>query len=346
MCGWAGAGNIGDELLTSAIVGVLREEGAAPVVASRDPAETARLHGVEAVGWGVGAARAARTIDGVVVGPGGILQDGSSLWNLPGHLGAAIVARRRGRPVAAVGVGAEPVSRRSSERMLRRALGGRPVVTRDAESTAALAEAGVDAATGRDLVFDADLGRFDGAGAPEEGELVVAVGPSVRPGRFLPASRRLVPPPLAAIAAAIDDLAARLDRPIALTAFRGARDRATAEQLAAALRSTARVVPDSVDDHVAAVAGARLVVTSRYHAVVLAVRAGAPTAVVSAEPKLGSLGAELPGVHLLPGWTEVAALDPEHLAAPSAPPTDETARSVVHRLVVEAGARGAGGDGG
>ena len=111
--GWAGAGNVGDELLTRAMVTRLRRLGAEPVVASRAPLATTALHGVDAVPWGPRGRAALAGIDGVCVGPGGILQDTSSLWSLPGHLAIAFLARRRGLPVAAIGVGAEPLRRRT-----------------------------------------------------------------------------------------------------------------------------------------------------------------------------------------------------------------------------------------
>lgn len=347
MCGWAGAGNIGDELLTRAIVGLLRAAGAAPVVASRDPAATRRLHGVDAVAWGPGAGRAVGAVDGVIVGPGGILQDDSSLWNLPGHLAPALRARARGLPVAAVGVGAEPLRRRSSRALLRRALAGRPVVTRDEASTAALIAAGIDATTGVDLVFGLDLDIPSGGDRPPgTGEVLVAVGPRVRPGLLLPAARRLEPPPIAAVVAAIERLAEREDAPVALAAFRGRRDRDVAEDLAARLTVPCRTVPATVDAHVAAVAGARVVLASRYHAVVLAARAGVPAVVVSSEPKLVSLAADLPGATRCSTWADVGSLAAVPAALAEPVPAAGRAAVAVRRLVDEAGAHATPGGGG
>jgi polysaccharide pyruvyl transferase CsaB len=307
VCGWAGAGNVGDELLTRAIVELIREAGAVPVVASRDPADTSDRHGVDAVSWGLGARRAVSAVDGVVVGPGGILQDRSSLWNLPGHLAAAFRATRLAVPVAGVGVGAEPLRRSSSRRLLRRALSSNVIVTRDQESSDALSAAGLhDVTTGADLVFGLAL-----PAVVKTGEIVVALGPSVRPGRFLPAARRLVQPPVHEIAAAVDTLATRLDAPVALGCFRGDRDRAFARDLAGRLTASSRIISLDEDDHVEAVAGARLVVSSRYHATVLALMAGVPSVIVSTEPKLCSLAASHPDeVSQLGSFAEVADADP------------------------------------
>lgn len=310
MCGWAGAGNVGDELLTRAVADVLRGQGAEPVVASRDPAATRRLHGLEAVPWGRRGRSHLDRIDGVCLGPGGILQDSSSLWSLPGHLAVPLRARRMGIPVAAVGVGAEPLRRASSGWMLRRALAGREVVTRDDASSAALKAVGVDARTGADLVFGLhlDLARR-GRDRPE---IVVSVGGSVRPGLVAPASRRIEPAPVAEIARALDGLAAVLDATVALTRFRGERDAAAAAELAERLGAEAVVLPADVDEHVRRVAGARLVVSSRYHPVVLAARAGVPAVVVSDQPKVASLVEQLdrPDIIRVGSWAEAGTLRP------------------------------------
>ncbi|MEM7140383.1 MAG: polysaccharide pyruvyl transferase family protein [Actinomycetota bacterium] len=302
VCGWAGAGNVGDELLTRQAIALIAGAGGTPVVASRDPERTRTEHEVESVSWGVGARRAAASVDGVIVGPGGILQDRSSLWNLPGHLGAALAARRRSRPVAAIGVGAEPLRRRSSAVLLRRALGDAEVVTRDPASTDALGDVGVRATTGVDLALAAAFS------APPNDEIAVALGPGVRPGLLLPASRRLAPPPIESIADALDSLAAATGRSLALTSYRGPRDLSFAADLAERLRASVRIVPADVDASVAAVAGASMLVSSRYHATVVALRAGVPVAMLSGEAKLRSLAAAAPArVELLDHWSDLGA---------------------------------------
>jgi polysaccharide pyruvyl transferase CsaB len=303
--GWAGAGNVGDELLTRAAVTLLRDLDAVPVVASRDPEATAALHGVEAVPWGPRGHRALDGLDGVCLGPGGILQDSSSIWSLPAHLSMALLALRRGLPVAAIGVGAEPMRRRSSAWLLRRALGSAVVVTRDRASSNALRAAGLGGRTGADVVFGLDL-----APASPTGEIVVSMGGAVRPGLFSPASRRVDAPPLAEIATAVDLLADRLDAPVVLTRFRGARDAEAAGALRDLLRCDAAVISSDVDEHVRRVCGARLVVSSRYHPLVLAARAGVPAVAVSAQAKVRSLVTQIdrPWVQLVDSWAAVGAV--------------------------------------
>jgi polysaccharide pyruvyl transferase CsaB len=297
--GWAGAGNVGDELLTRAVVARLRRLGARPVVASRDPDATELLHGTEAVPWGPSGRAALDGLDGVCLGPGGILQDSSSLWSLPGHLSMALLAKRRGLPVAAIGVGAEPLRRRSSAWLLRRVLGTGTIVTRDEASSVALRHAGLVVQTGADVVFGLDLPR-----PPPTGEIVVSVGGAVRPGLVSPAARRIDVPPLEEMAVAIDLLADRLNARVVLTRFRGVRDAETAAALRDVLRADAEVLGPDVDEHVRRVCGARVVVSSRYHPVVLAARAGVAAVAVSAQPKVRSLVAQIdePWVALADSW--------------------------------------------
>lgn len=335
VCGWAGAGNVGDELLTAAIVALVRAAGGVAVVASRDPAATTARHGVESVPWGFAAVRPAASVDGACVGPGGIIQDSSSLWSLPGHLAGPARVGRRGGPVVGIGLGAEVLRLPGSARMVRRVLGTGPVLCRDQASVDALARAGVEAAVAADLAFTLDPPPV----APAD-ELVVAIGPEVGPGLLRPASRRLETGDLDLIAAALDAQAGRLSVPVVFVCFRGDRDRAMADGLARRLRAPATVVAGDVDEQVARVAGARAVITSRYHALVVAARSGTPAVVVSRQAKLASLVEQVGAVVLHHGreWAEVGAID---LAVgrrtPAIPPLGESA-AVIADLVRRAAA--------
>lgn len=291
VCGWAGAGNIGDELLHRRLLTMLRDRGAVPVVVSRDPEATRVAHGVESVPWGPRGAGIVRRVDGVCVGPGGLFQDSSSLWSMPGNLAVPILGTRLGLPIASVGVGAAPLARRSSGWLLRRALGGAPVVTRDPESSAALRAVGLDAMTGIDLVFGIDAPDTDHRDevTGRRDEVMVAIGPAVAPGAVRPAATRLQPVPAARIARNVERLADELDCRLVFAEFRGERDRAAAREVASQLAEPPRFLEHDVDAHVEQAASSRLVVASRYHPVVLAARFGTPSIVVSHQEKLRSL---------------------------------------------------------
>ena len=345
VCGWAGAGNVGDELLISAVVDCLRSAGAAPVVASRDPTTTSGLHGVKSVAWGPWGWRRALSkrkgsgwggpIDGVCVGPGGIIQDWTSYWSLPAHLLAPLRLARRGKPVVGVGLGAEPLRRRSSRRMLRSVLQGSLVVVRDSASAAAMAAAGVDATVGADLVFGLDL-----AGLERRPEIVVAVGADAAPGRLRPASRRLTTVEPSLVAAALGALAERVDASIVLACFRGAPDREYAQLLASRIRQHTEILGPDIDGQVDRVRSARLLVSSRYHPVVIAARSGTPAIVCSTEAKLNSLVAQLdsPLVAKIDDWSELSACDLEEPGDPVVPQGVGLHHDALRRLVAESAA--------
>ncbi|MYH89158.1 MAG: hypothetical protein F4125_11475 [Acidimicrobiaceae bacterium] len=324
VCGWSGAGNTGDELLTSAVVEVLRSSGAIPVVVSRDPETTSILHNVEAVAWGprgwlrrlaqgLRGDKAGARVDGVCVGPGGIIQDSSSIWSLPGHLLIPRRLRRMGKPVVGVGLGAEPLKRRSSRRLLRAVLKDTPVVARDAASAASLAAAGVEATVGGDLVFGLDLEPLQ-----RRAEIVVAVGPSVTPGRLRPASRRLSVDDPSLVVAAIGAVAERLGASVALAAFRGKRDLDYAQLLASRIRPDTEVLASDIDTQVDRIRSARLLISSRYHPVVVAARNGTPTIVCSTEEIIGSLVEQLssPSVTNMDDWSSLSECE---LTEPGSP---------------------------
>ena len=345
VCGWAGAGNVGDELLISAVVDCLGSAGAVPVVVSRDPITTSCLHGVESVAWGPWGWRCALSkrkgsgwggpIDGVCVGPGGIIQDWTSFWSLPGHLLAPLRLARRGKPVVGVGLGAEPLRRRSSRRMLRSVLQGAPVVVRDSASAAAMAAAGVDATVGADLVFGLDL-----AGLERRPEIVVAIGADVAPGRLRPADRRLTAAEPSLVAAALGALAKRVGASIALACFRGARDREYAQLLASRIRQDTEILGPDIVGQVDRIRSARLLISNRYHPVVIAARSGTPAIVCSTEAKLRSLVDQLdsPLVAILDDWSELSACELEEPGDPVVPQGVGLHHDALRRLVADSAA--------
>lgn len=283
VCGWSGAGNIGDELLTQVVVERLRSVGADPIVRSADPEATRAVHGDVEVTDPRGAFRAAWSADAVVFGPGGIVQDHTSVWSLPGHLAPVIVARLRRRRIVGIGLGADALRRRLSRLLLRLALGGSTVVVRDERSVAAMADAGVAASIDLDLAWELPT--------PPPGDrsgIVVAIGPLPGEGSLLPGRRRLEAEDPGPIVDALRSLAERVPGPIRFVSFRGERDETVARALATELRG-AEIVP--APDAVAAVRDAAVVVTSRYHAALLAVAAGIPVFADTRQGKLAALAA-------------------------------------------------------
>lgn len=321
VCGWSGAGNVGDELLTTAAADLIRDAGGVPVVRSVDVGRSATAHpGTEVVGRGLRHAMVARRVDGVVLGPGGIIQDDSSPWSLPAHLWPALTARILRRPVVGVGLGAVPLRRWWSRRLLRLVLRRVDVVARDPASVAAFTAAGVDAAADVDLAaaaaaaaparpkpeVEAEGGGAATAVAGSTGALVIAAGPRPRSGGWSRGRDRLAFDDAVPLAALVDELAPAFDG-AAFVAYRGDRDIAAAHEFVDRCSVPIDVIADDAEAAVAATRRAALVVTSRYHAAVVAVTAGVPVIALMAEPKLESLVAEIADPARLEGvrrWTD------------------------------------------
>lgn len=344
VCGWSGAGNIGDELLTDWLVDQIETAGGLVLLTTRSFNDTRRRHpSVTPVGWRLrDIALVLRRADGICVGPGGIIQDASSIWSLPGHMSKAMAGRLRRLPIAGVGLGADPLRRRSSRWLLRRALSDAVgIVVRDEPSVMAMAEAGVVADVGADLVFGLD--PLGDRGSSTRDEIVVAIGPTVRPGRLTPASRRHDHGGLDAAADAIEALSLRLAAAVAVAAFRGDRDVEFGRRLIERLGETARLVPDEPMAIRAAIAGARLVLSSRYHAAVLGLVEATPVLAISDEAKLHALAREIGDesrMRVLPSWSDLGSAEVDGpFAAGVAPGTVARHGEVVRALVDAAGRR-------
>ena len=176
-----------------------------------------------------------------------------------------------------------------------------------------MAAAGVESSVGADLVFGLDLDPLQ-----RRPEIVVAVGPDAAPGRLRPAGRRLAAEDPSLVAAALDALAQRVGASISLASFRGERDRAYAQLLASRIRHDTEILGPDIDAQVDRIRSARVLVSSRYHPVVIAARSGTPAIVCSNETKLDSLVAQLDGpqVTRIDGWSELSACE---LAEPGEP---------------------------
>ncbi len=301
--GWVGAMNIGDELVFRALAIKLQDRGVAIRVMSRDPQGTEALHGVDAIGW-YNPPAVLGTIarcDGLILGPGGLLQDETSVWNLPAHLHRVFAAKTARKPVLGIGLGAGPLKSKTSRRLVKAALKSVPVTVRDDDSAAVLTACGIShVTTTADLAYGLPIPT-----AEPEDRIVVSLRPFSGGGGLIPARRSDLrsldsDDRIGAAANALDELSARTSLPVHLLAFEGERDapyhhRIASEMAAPVTESTASL--DTVFDEVAK---SRLVVGMRYHAVVSAVMAGRPAVVIAYSPKVRSMGTLMgPGALLL-----------------------------------------------
>ncbi len=294
--GWIGSKNAGDELVHAGLRKLLAERGVDVCAITVDPAGTAARHGGATVSRTRAAAGmwAGRAQGSLVLGGGGLLQDETSVWNLPYHLAPVAAARRRGLHVAGIGLGAGPITSAIGRRMVGAALSGIDLTVRDDSSADVLAGLGLPRPqVGADLALelpDPQLGAV-------EDVLAVALRPWSGRRHVLPVSwsrRSLEPEHVARLVQLVDAVAARLGLGVRFVAFDTEKDdplhRAVAERLKAEV--TEVLAPDPFGA-LAAVAGSRAVVAMRYHAGIAALLGRRPAVLLGYSPKVNSLAADV-----------------------------------------------------
>lgn len=290
---WVGSTNLGDEMVFRSVAAKLRSLGASVTAASLDPAATARIHGVRAIGHTdlPGVVSAVASADRIVLGGGGLIQDETSHLNLPYHLWRPAVGLSRGIAFAGIGLGAGPLRSRAAHLLTRSILGRAVDVTvRDAASRRLLAGLGVPSMLAADPAVS--LPSVEGSG----GEWVsVALRPPVSTGRWRPASAGIAVDPAWAgrAAAALDDLSRATGLSIRLVAFQADRDGPLHDAVATRMSCDVTTVRPDLDHVVSDVASGRLVVAQRYHAAVAAALGHLPVVLLGYSPKVRHLADDL-----------------------------------------------------
>jgi polysaccharide pyruvyl transferase WcaK-like protein len=294
---WLGSTNLGDELLFTALARQLRARGAEPVGISTDPDGSATTHGAATVGHLDPAAwwSTARSGGRLVFGGGGLLQDETSRWNVPYHLGRVAVGRAAGARVAAVGLGGGTLHA-PSRALVRGLLGGVPVGARDRATCDQLRAIGC-----RDVRLTADLAfSLPPPEVAVRDELVVCLRPRNVGGGWRPASagwQRGLPTPaqVGALARTFGDLARALGLELRFVAFQADRDGELHDAIADRVRGVeVTCVRPSVTTVLGEVARGRLVLAMRFHAAVAAVLAGRPVLAAAYSSKVGALASDAP----------------------------------------------------
>ena len=295
LVGAFGQGNPGDEALCSAFLAALSDDDV--VVASSDPASTARRHGVRAIAntpWSV--ARQLRRCDAVVVGGGTVFK---TLRPSTGRRPTALLrnacllttaARATGKRVAMVGVGAGDLRGKTARSLVRWLVRHVDLlVLRDEESASALSDVGAPAPfwIGADPAWSARPRLVDERGHAADRRPSVTVALSHHAG-----DERLFTNLAAAIAPLCRDHDVRLQP---WQTGSGSDDLAIARRLGDRLGGGARIIdpPTDLDAATAAYATDRLVIALRFHALVAAGQAGTRMLAVSHEPKLAGISRRL-----------------------------------------------------
>ena len=299
--GYYGFNNSGDEAVLHAIVTALRDEAKAAgapapriVVLSGDPAETARLHGVEATHRmrPLAVLGALRRADALISGGGSLLQDVTSAKSALYYLAVLKLARWMRVPTFIYAQGVGPIRDRGRfGPMIRSAFeASRYISVRDEESKALVASFGVaperirvvpDPVMGMGLSLEAPVSGSGAAASPR-------IGVSVR---FWREDRGELSRIAAALAKVLEN---RADAKVALLPFHLPSDKLASEFIADRLRE-AGYGPDRVEQHGGAahpsdmlreVARCDLLVGMRLHSLIYAATTGVPPIAVSYDPKI------------------------------------------------------------
>ena len=113
---WVGSSNLGDELIFSILLRLLKERGMKTVVPSVNPAKTKSSFDTDSFNHlnFIELKKQMINSDALIFGGGGLLQDETGLWNLPFHLSRITAARKQGLPWIGVGLGASGLTSKRS----------------------------------------------------------------------------------------------------------------------------------------------------------------------------------------------------------------------------------------
>ncbi len=305
---WIGSTNLGDELVFSVLQRLLADRGIEAVVPSVNPTDTTAVHQVDAFSHLDPRAlrRHLRASEALVFGGGGLLQDETSVWNLPWHLSRIRAARRAGVPWAGVGLGASGLTTHRGRRQVVAALVDHvAVAVRDQASAEILTSLGVPRVVrAADLAWLADPPDRRGSGV-----LAICLrGPQTarwRPGTLGPPAH-IPNVTINALAAAIDATATATGLSTRFVALDPAADQRLHQLVADRMATPADTRRPNLDGLLAEFADVEVVATMRYHGAVAAAMAGAPVATLPFSPKLAALADDL-------GPAAVCATGPDDL---------------------------------
>lgn len=275
--GGYGYRNAGDEAILAGLLTLTGREGV--TVVSRNPADTARVHGVNAIGISA-APRALLRHRGLIIGGGGLFGRDMGLLGrlLPV---AGLLAARSGRGVSLLGIGLDADMPRWTRPVVaalaRRAVS---VVVRDAASAAVLQSLGINGTVAPDLSsLVASGGSSGGIGLMLDAGLQPGRRPIV--GLCLTAIRpELAEPVMTSVLAAVDALPG-IDfcfLPMSRHRSVAAHDDAHFGERLIAARPRVRMLvpPHETSDLLAVFEGFSAAVCMRYHSLLFAERAGIP----------------------------------------------------------------------
>ncbi|MEW5767256.1 MAG: polysaccharide pyruvyl transferase CsaB [bacterium] len=282
LSGYYGCGNVGDELILKAILDRFNEcDSLEVIVASADPAQTAKDYGVKTIDRRHLKAIFFRLRDcqALISGGGGLLQDVTSSRSLYYYLGIMELAIILGKPVIIYAQGIGPI-RNSINRFITRTVLKRAslITLREEQSAKVLEGLGFNR---QDLMVTADPVLSLPSLAPaEKGK---GIGVVIRPLKSRPnlAGR---------IARILDELAEKFpDIPFTLIPFHPQYDFDLAQEIKLSMKHKIGIfVGYGLSKYIEAIERLDLLIGMRLHALILAAINQVPMVGISIDPKIDS----------------------------------------------------------
>lgn len=327
VAGYYGYGNLGDEAIRIALRDVLSHRMDLRVrwlvARPRDEDEVARMSPFAILS-------ALRVTSALVLGGGGLLQNRTSTRSLLYYLGLLFAARLLRHRVFLLGQGIGPITGRLARRLTRQALAGAAFLgCRDRGSLGALRELGLTGTLGGDLFFL----EPPPAPSPIRDETQPRIVFCLKGLRATAETAERYAEVLRTLRAARPGIS--LD----LLPFFPVQDLPLAREIATRLGSDCGTAEAwTVEQALAVIADADLVVSSRLHPLEFALRTGTPFLGVPADPKIPGFLDEVRdlGGPVIPCETFPSA--GEILRALDAPPGREELRAVCQRMHERTGA--------
>jgi polysaccharide pyruvyl transferase CsaB len=291
---WVGSENVGDELLFACLRRRLEHFGAEVAVISKSPITTERLHQVRAIDHKDLRAlhREVTRSHALVFGGGGLLQDGTSLLNLPYHLSRVEWAKACRIPFIGMGLGVGPLKFGVSSWLVKTALTGhRGLTVRDEASAQLLRQCGLS-----NIQVTADLAlALEPGPATADDRIVLALrdySEGLIPARFR--GRGTSDEMEVKLAAALDEIQKRTRLHLRFLAFEGKRDEEFNRRVAArmSLSNFSFATPD-VDTILEEMGRGRLTIAMRYHGGITSIVAERPVVLIGYAPKVSALATAL-----------------------------------------------------
>jgi len=296
---WVGSSNLGDELIFSILLRLLKERGVKATVPSVNPVKTSESFAVDSFSHMNFFEFKKQLIesDALIFGGGGLLQDETGIWNLPYHLSRIGVARKQDVPWVGIGLGASGLtSKRALRQVSNKFKDHLGVSVRDETSAQILESLDVP-----NVVRAADLGwLWNISDTAEPVSSPGFLGVSLRNPqtvRFLPAAigpkAFLTEREISDLAESVDAIAVSTGLSVRFISLNQDEDSLLHERVANKLKVENEILNPDLETFEQCFNNVEAIVTMRYHAGLMGALKGAAVVCLPFSKKLDSLVSDL-----------------------------------------------------